>query len=103
MDFALEDLSIAVGTTVTWANVGNAPHTTTAGVPGDLSGEWDSPTLPNSDRFSFTFDRVGTFSYFCRIHPFMTGTVNVVEEQASMPAATPVAGEATPTVGGYDY
>ena len=79
VDFALRDHTIQVGTTVRWVNVGQFPHTTTAGSPGDLSGQWDSATLQTDGTFSFTFDEVGEFPYFCTIHPSMTATVTVVE------------------------
>src|SRR5215207_3918984 len=57
-DFAFDSdrLEITVGTTVTWTNGGEAPHTVTA---DDES--FGSDTLNNGDSFSFTFDEVGEF------------------------------------------
>jgi plastocyanin len=79
-NFTLENLTVPVGTTVTWTNQDVVPHTSTSGVPGTLTGIWDSPTLGEGDSFSFTFERSGTLSYFCRIHPdSMRATVTVVE------------------------
>ncbi len=96
VDFALENLTIPAGSTVTWTNLDTAPHTSTAGSPGSLSGQWDSSTLQTDGTFSFTFDQVGVFQYFCTIHPFMTATVTVVaagaepeDEVASQATATP--------------
>jgi plastocyanin len=41
-----------------------------------------SPVLDTGDKFSFTFDRPGTYTYYCSIHPHMTGTV-VVQARAA--------------------
>lgn len=78
LNFELEDLTIAAGTTITWVNEDSAPHTTTAGAPSALSGEWDSKTMSLASQFSFTFQETGSFPYFCVIHPFMTATITVV-------------------------
>ncbi|MCH7745300.1 MAG: hypothetical protein IIC84_04420 [Chloroflexi bacterium] len=99
-DFALEDLTIQVGTTVTWVNLDTAPHTATAGVSPDLSGEWDSGSLGKGKESSFTFNKVGAFPYFCTIHPFMTATITVVSPDSSTgtPTPAPIAATATVTV-----
>jgi LPXTG-motif cell wall-anchored protein len=65
-------LTVAPGTTVTWVNEGQAPHTTTAD-----DGTWDSGTLQPGEDFSFTFDQPGTYTYHCSIHPDMTASVKV--------------------------
>ena len=65
-------LTVAPGTTVTWVNKGQAPHTTTAD-----DGTWDSGTLQPGEDFSFTFDQPGTYTYHCSIHPDMTASVKV--------------------------
>jgi len=82
-----------VGTTVTWKNEDAAPHTTTAGTSPSPSGEWDSSILQKGQSFSFTFTEVGTFDYFCTVHPStMIATVTIVEA-----GAEPVVGQtATP-------
>jgi plastocyanin len=80
VNFTLEDLTVPVGTTVTWTNRDGVPHTSTSGVPGTPSDVWDSPQLGNSNSFAFTFNQAGEFPYFCRIHPSMTATVTVTEE-----------------------
>ncbi|MCH8110056.1 MAG: hypothetical protein IIB15_07990, partial [Chloroflexi bacterium] len=97
-DFALEDLTIQVGTTVTWVNLDTAPHTATAGVSPDLSGEWDSGHLGKGKESSFTFNKVGAFPYFCTIHPFMTATITVVSLDSSTGTPTPAPIAATATV-----
>ena len=65
-------LTVSPGTTVTWVNDGQAPHTTTAD-----DGTWDSGTLRPGEDFSFTFDQPGTYTYHCSIHPDMTASVKV--------------------------
>ena len=75
-DFFFSPASVTVqpGTTVTWVNNGQAPHTVTA---TDPAGAFDSGTLQPGESFSFTFKQPGTYAYHCTIHPFMKGTVTV--------------------------
>jgi predicted lipoprotein with Yx(FWY)xxD motif len=65
-------LSVAVGTTVTWTNRDSVAHTVT----GD-QGEFDSGHLDPGKTFSFTFSQPGTFAYHCTIHPQMKATIVV--------------------------
>src|SRR5215207_2380376 len=65
-------ITVAPGTTVTWTNEGPSPHTTTAD-----DGSWDSGELQQGEDFSFTFDKPGTYTYHCSIHPDMTASVKV--------------------------
>jgi plastocyanin len=76
VDFAFNPSSITVeaGSTVTWTNSGDAPHTVTAD-----DGAFDSGELANGETFSFTFDEPGTYSYHCDIHPDMVAEVIVTE------------------------
>jgi plastocyanin len=73
----LESFTIAVGTKVIWTNRDEAQHTTTAGIPGRIDDLWDSDILDRGRQFAFTFTQTGTFPYWCRIHPQMTGVVTV--------------------------
>ncbi len=68
-----------VGTEVVWVNQDAAPHTTTSGTPSEVANIWTSGNLSQGDSFSVTFTKLGSFPYFCRIHPSMTATVTVVE------------------------
>ena len=77
--FQLEDLTITVGTTVTWTNLDSAPHTSSSGTSPSKSGIWDTGTLSTGNSGSITFNEAGTFAYFCTIHPSMTATVTVTE------------------------
>ena len=74
VDFAFQPASIMIasGTTVTWTNTGNAPHTATAD-----DGSFDSGQLTNGQTFSQTFSTPGTFTYHCNVHPFMTAMITV--------------------------
>lgn len=65
-------LTVAPGTRVTWTNNDDVPHTVTADGKAFKSG-----TLDTNDKFSFVFDKPGTYSYFCAVHRHMTGTVVV--------------------------
>ena len=70
--FDPDQITVAPGTTVTWVNDGEEPHTSTAD-----DGMWDSGTLQPGESYSFTFDEPGSYSYFCEIHPDMTASVKV--------------------------
>lgn len=67
-------LEVAVGTTVTWINEDELPHTATATTP-DVP--FDSAYMALGDRFSYTFDEPGEFPYFCVFHPRMRAVVVV--------------------------
>ena len=71
--FTPEHLTVPVGTVVTWQNADDIPHLV---VLSDLS--FRSQALDTGDRASFTFAKPGEFTYFCGLHPHMTGTITVV-------------------------
>jgi plastocyanin len=75
-DFAFtpETITVKKGTTVTWTNNDSMEHTVTGNDGGP-----DSELFGQGEEYSYTFDEVGTFTYFCKPHPNMTGTV-IVEE-----------------------
>ncbi|SRR6266478_2234720 len=70
--FGPASLTIAAGTTVTWFNHDDIPHTV---VSEDKL--FKSKVLDTDEKFSFTFAKPGTFGYFCSLHPKMTGKVVV--------------------------
>ena len=74
-----------MGGTVTWENVDNAAHTVTSGSPADgPDGVFDSSLImAGGATFSHTFDDVGTYDYFCMVHPWMQGSVIVEDEAAA--------------------
>ena len=70
--FGPEKLTVAKGTEVTWTNQDDIPHSillTALGVR--------SPVLDTDKAFTYKFDKAGTFSYVCGLHPFMHGQVVV--------------------------
>jgi plastocyanin len=66
-------LSVASGTTVTWTNQDNVAHTVSA----DDGRTFDSGAVGHGGSFQFTAGAPGTYTYFCRIHPFMKATLTV--------------------------
>ncbi len=72
------EVNVAVGATVTWNNDDIAVHTVTSGNPSSGVDElFDSSIFMSGDSFEFTFNDAGTFDYFCMVHPWMAGIVNV--------------------------
>src|ERR1700736_4764613 len=70
--FAPATVTVAVGTTVTWVNRDDIPHTVV-----NPDKVFKSKVLDTDDKFSFVFTKAGRYSYFCSIHPKMTGEVVV--------------------------
>ena len=70
--FAPATLTVKAGTTVTWTNKDEDPHTVV-----DNGGAFRSQALGSGGTYSFTFPTAGTFDYICSVHPFMHGTVVV--------------------------
>ena len=86
VDFSHQSLTVAAGTTVTWANAGATIHTTTSN--GDI---WDSGVLESGQTFNFTFTEAGSFAYFCAIHPSMKATITVTGPPGAQSAPTTAA------------
>jgi plastocyanin len=70
--FTPQVLTVAPGTTVTWTNADDDPHTVTA---NDKS--FHSAALDTNGTFRVTFTKPGDFAYFCSLHPHMTGRIVV--------------------------
>lgn len=71
-------VSINVGDTVEWNNADTAAHTVTSGSPADgPSGVFDSSLLMGGKQFAHTFEQAGSYDYFCMVHPWMIGDVQV--------------------------
>ena len=70
--FAPQRMVIKAGTTVTWINEDDIPHTVAA-----TDKSFRSKVLDTDDKYSFTFTTAGVFEYFCSLHPHMTGTIVV--------------------------
>ena len=69
--FEPAQLTVKVGTTVTWKNRDDIPHTVVS------VGKFRSKTMDTEDSYSFTFTAAGDYKYFCSLHPHMIGTIKV--------------------------
>lgn len=70
--------TITAGTSVTWTNKDGNIHTATSGTPGSPDNVFNSGNMNSGATFSFKFNNVGTFKYYCTIHgAMMTGTIVV--------------------------
>ena len=70
--FAPTALTVAPGSTVTWTNKDDEPHTVVS-----EGGLFRSAALDTNESFSFRFDKPGTYRYRCTIHPRRVGTIVV--------------------------
>ena len=70
--FAPGTFTVAAGTTVTWINHDDIPHTVVS-----TDGVFKSKVMDTDEKFSYTFTKAGTYPYYCSVHPKMTGTVVV--------------------------
>jgi len=75
--FLPTDVTVGVGSTVTWTNDSSVIHTVTSGNPDGPDGTFDSSIIMADGTFSYTFTEAGQYEYFCSIHPWMTGTIMV--------------------------
>jgi plastocyanin len=100
VDFAFEPPSVELpeGTTILWTNNGVAPHAVSA-----TDGSFDSGTFDSGASFEHTFTTPGTYAYLCRVHPEMTGTIEIVASEpgpvAPAAASTTTSDTSTPTQG----
>ena len=70
--FGPQTVTVPVGTTVTWTNRDDIPHTVVS-----TEGVFKSKVRDTDEKFSYTFTKAGTYPYYCSVHPKMTGTVVV--------------------------
>ncbi|MGA8221844.1 MAG: cupredoxin family copper-binding protein [Candidatus Acidiferrales bacterium] len=70
--FIPQEITVTAGTKVTWVNQDDIPHTVRS-----TSDAFKSKALDTDDKYSFTFDKPGTYEYYCSIHPKMTAKVIV--------------------------
>jgi plastocyanin len=66
------ELTIKLGTTVTWENGDDIPHLVV-----DSSGKFRSKALDTGEKFTMAFTNAGEITYFCGLHPHMTGKIIV--------------------------
>jgi 3',5'-cyclic-AMP phosphodiesterase len=77
--FTPKSITVRQGATVTWTNNDDIPHTATS-----TEKKFSSPVLDTDQSFSFTFRDAGSYPYFCKIHPTMTGTIVVEKAPAGL-------------------
>ena len=70
--FGPQTITVPVGTTVTWTNSDDIPHTVVS-----TEGVFKSKVMDTDEKFSYTFTKAGTYPYYCSVHPKMTGKVVV--------------------------
>jgi plastocyanin len=70
--FGPQTITVPVGTTVTWTNSDDIPHTAVS-----TNGVFKSKVMDTDEKFSYTFTKAGTYPYYCTIHPKMTGEIVV--------------------------
>ena len=70
--FGPERLTVKVGTTVTWTNRDDIPHTVAS-----KDRLFKSKVMDTDESYSFTFSTPGEYAYFCSLHPHMTATIVV--------------------------
>jgi len=70
--FNPEKITVKAGTTVTWINEDDIPHTVVA-----TAKTFKSKVLDTNDKFTFTFTTPGSYEYFCSLHPHMKASIVV--------------------------
>jgi len=70
--FGPMEMTVPVGTSVTWVNKDDVPHTVVS-----VDHQFKSQALDTDEKFSFTFSKAGTYEYFCSVHPKMVGKIFV--------------------------
>ncbi|MGF6125271.1 plastocyanin [Pseudomonas frederiksbergensis] len=70
--FGPKDMTVPVGTKVTWVNDDQIPHTV-----AETHKVFRSGALDTNDTFSYVFNTPGEFEYFCALHPQMIGKIVV--------------------------
>lgn len=70
--FGPQAITVPIGTTVTWTNSDDIPHTAVS-----TDGVFKSKVMDTNEKFSYTFTKAGTYTYYCSVHPKMTGQVVV--------------------------
>jgi plastocyanin len=92
--FGPETASVLAGDTVSWQNQSLQTHTVTS-----RDGLFGSPHLGQGAGYTHAFSTAGSFAYYCQIHPFMTGEVDVYDVLLSGPAQPVTRGDEVPLSG----
>ena len=75
--FAPGSVNVPVGATVRWTNHDDIPHNIYS-----TENKFHSPVLDTDEKWSYTFKDPGTYPYYCKIHPKMTGKIIVTASLA---------------------
>jgi plastocyanin len=75
--FVPKELTVPVGSTVTWTNDDDIAHTVTSGTPESPSGTLNGTLDDKGKTYSATFPTAGDFPYFCDHHHSMVGVIHV--------------------------
>ena len=81
--FAPKEITVAPGTKVRWVNKDETPHAL-----GTPDKSFASKAIDTDDTYEYTFVKEGDFSYFCTLHPFMTGVIHVRAGSGAANAST---------------
>ena len=91
-------IEIIVKDTVVWKNADTVEHTVTSGTPQkDPDGIFDSGNISSGDWFSYQFTEIGQYPYYCTLHPWRTGLVDVVSGLALLPNIASDVGDGSKT------
>lgn len=71
---------VGAGDSVTWKNEDSAFHSVTSGTYGSPDGLFDSGHLEPEETFIVTFEKKGSYTFFCTLHPWMEGNVQVTDQ-----------------------
>ncbi len=75
-NYMFMEVTVPQGTKVTWINRDEVPHTVI-----ERNKVFHSPALDTDDKYSFVFDKPGTYEYFCSLHPYMVAKVIVTAKK----------------------
>ena len=88
------NITIVANDSVRWENADTDAHTVTSGSPAaGPDGLFDSGLFDSGKFFSYTFDEIGNFPYYCVIHPWMVGSVTVTSGFKILPNVGSSAGD----------
>lgn len=77
--FKPSEMNITSGTQITWINKDNVNHSVTSGTPDNPTELFDSGNIQPDSTFSYTFETIGTFKYYCKNKPDMLKGKIIVE------------------------
>lgn len=96
--FAPAALTVPAGTTITWTNRTDAPHTVTAD-----GGAFGSGVFSRGQSFRLVLTTPGTYTYYCAIHPYMHGSITVTPVAAEQAVTTAAAPTPVPEPAAHPY